>query len=314
MNKNNSVVVTIVVIIIVAIGLYFAFRKPAVDTVPDDTINTPIVKTPVPVTTTKTYTDPSNTFSFSYPDELTVKAGDATKPWRTNTTVAGKQLASVTIPSSSQPNTNFSEAILSIGSSNNSLAVKNCSTAQNGESAKGEVMINGLKTAKITLSDAGAGNFYDTTSYRFVHNSQCYSVEYTIHSTNIANYTAGTKTEFNPQTAVVVLEKMVQSFSFAPSATIQTSFEGTWTGPEGTSLAIIKTGTAYTLSFVMLDGPIKVSGVESTNGITFTRKGKSLTLVHSSGIDTGMKYLVDKKNCVAVKITTALATEGYCKD
>lgn len=315
MNKNNSVATTIIVLIILIVGIYLALKKPAVDTIPDDTTNTPVVQNPepTPTPTTKTFTDTSNTFSFTYPAALTATNGDSAKPWRTNTTVAGKQLATVTIPGSSQPNTNFSEATFTVGSSSNAAAVKNCTTPQNGERAKGTAVIDGVTYTKITLTDAGAGNYYDTTNYRNVHNSQCYAVEYTIHSTNFANYPAGTITEFDTQKVVADLESMAQSFSFAPSANPQTSFEGTWTGPEGTSLAISKTGAAYMLNFVMLDGPIKSTGTESTTGITFTRSGKTFTLTHGTGAETGMKYLVDKKNCVVIKAAGQPA-EGYCKD
>lgn len=84
---------------------------------------------------------------------------------------------------------------------------------------------------------------------------------------------------------------------------------GTWIGPEGTSLIVLKAGSGYELNFVMLDGPMKMSGMEVGNGIAFMREGTSYTLRAGSGIDTGMKWLVEKKDCVVVQ-----QSEGYCRD
>lgn len=89
---------------------------------------------------------------------------------------------------------------------------------------------------------------------------------------------------------------------------------GKWTGVEGTLLTVSKNadsidGDTYTLAFVMLDGPVTVTGRPVSDGIQFTRDGKTYTLHPGNGEDTGMKYLVDKKNCVVVE-----TGEGYCKD
>ena len=41
----------------------------------------------------------------------------------------------------------------------------------------------------------------------------------------------------------------------------------------------------------------------------FQRDGKSETISAGSGRDTGMKWLLDKKNCLIIKIG-----EGFCRD
>jgi hypothetical protein len=85
---------------------------------------------------------------------------------------------------------------------------------------------------------------------------------------------------------------------------------GTWIGPEGTLLSIVNTEEkAYTLNFTMLDGPITTSGVLQNDGILFTRSNETYTLKKGTGLETGMKWLVDKKNCVVV-----MQSEGYCRD
>ncbi len=165
-----------------------------------------------------TYVDPGKTFSFSYPKEFSFSGGDGSynQDWRVNTTTLGLLFTVVRIPKSFMPSTNFSEAKFTVGTSADPDAVKNCLVADNGSVAKaGKVTIGNTSFTEITLSDAGAGNFYETTSYRAVKNNQCYAVEYTIHSTNIGNYSPdqGIK-EFDKTKITSILEGIVQSFKF----------------------------------------------------------------------------------------------------
>lgn len=167
---------------------------------------------------TNTYTDPGKTFSFSYPKEFTLSGGDRsyTADWRENTESLGLLFTVVQIPKLFLPGTNFGDAKFTVGTSADPAALKNCLLAQNGEVIKSEkVTINDTSFTEIILSDAGAGNFYQTTSYRTVRNSQCYAIEYTVHSTNIDNYSPnqGIK-EFDQAKITSILEGMVQSFKF----------------------------------------------------------------------------------------------------
>lgn len=60
----------------------------------------------------------------------------------------------------------------------------------------------------------GAGNYYETTSYRTVYNDECYAIEYTIHSTNIDNYSPDQGiTKFDKEKITSILDAMVQSFN-----------------------------------------------------------------------------------------------------
>jgi hypothetical protein len=122
----------------------------------------------------------------------------------------------VHIPKSFLPNTNFGEAKFTVGTSVDPDAIKNCLISDNGNmGTTSEVTIGSRKFTKITFSDAGAGNFYDTASYRTVYNNQCYAIEYTIHSSNIQNYSPdqGIK-EFDKGKITSVLESISQSFKF----------------------------------------------------------------------------------------------------
>jgi len=166
----------------------------------------------------QTYTDPSKLFSFTYPSQFNLSGGDGsyTNNWQGNTQTLGMLLAFVNIPKSFMPNTNFGDSRFIVGTSSDPDAVKNCLKAENGSVVKNKkVMIGGTAFTEITLSDAGAGNYYNTTSYRTVRDNQCYAVEYTIHSMNIGNYSPdqGIKA-FDQAKIKSILETIVQSFKF----------------------------------------------------------------------------------------------------
>ena len=166
----------------------------------------------------QTYTDPSKLFSFTYPSQFNLSGGEGsyTQNWQGNTTTLGMLLALVNIPNSLMPKTNFGDSRFTVGTSSDPDAVKNCLIAENGSVVKNKkVMIGGTAFAEIALGDAGAGNYYDTTSYRTVRDGQCYAIEYTIHSMNIGNYSPdqGIKA-FDQAKIKSIFEGIVQSFKF----------------------------------------------------------------------------------------------------
>ena len=56
---------------------------------------------------------------------------------------------------------------------------------------------NGVAYSVATTSEAAAGSVYEEMVYALSGSSPCTAVRYVIHSTNIANYPAGTVQEFN---------------------------------------------------------------------------------------------------------------------
>lgn len=169
------------------------------------------------------FVDQSKTLSFSYPKEyvFTDESGTSTSTWRANTQTLGTLIAKVTIPKDSQRQTNFSEATFTIGTSKDTNAVKNCLMATNGEYASGKVEWGGSSYSVFSISDAGAGNFYDTTSYRTVLGNQCYALEYTIHSTNIGAYDPSQNiVAFDKAKVTAVLEGIARSFYFIGASTV----------------------------------------------------------------------------------------------
>ena len=168
-----------------------------------------------------TFTDTGKTFSFSYPKQYVLSGGDIgyTQDWSYLATYGdmGLILARVNIPRTFfTEKTNFGDARFTIGTSVAPGAVKNCLNFQYAKSGTmSTTTINGRQFTKIQFTDAGAGNFYETTSYRMVYNSQCYAIEYIIHSSNIYNYSPdqGVKA-FDKAKIISVLEGIVQSFKF----------------------------------------------------------------------------------------------------
>ena len=174
--------------------------------------------TSVSMNGTKNFTDQGKTFTLTYPDTFTLSGGDIgyTQDWSVGSSTLGLVLAKIATPKNMFPKTNFGDATLRVGTSSDGAALKECLTQINGQTAKATaVTINGTDFTKLTNNDAAAGNRYDTTSYRALRNSQCYTVEYTIHYANIANFSPDQGiTEFDEDAVTAKLEGIAQSFKF----------------------------------------------------------------------------------------------------
>ena len=84
---------------------------------------------------------------------------------------------------------------------------------------------------------------------------------------------------------------------------------GQWNGPEGTYLLLSKNGDHYVIKIQSLDGPAAYDGVSAGDDIQFKRDGKTETIRAGSGTQTGMKWLLGKKNCLIIR-----TGEGFCRD
>jgi hypothetical protein len=167
-------------------------------------------------------TDQNNAgWSIAYPidfDTNDVYSPVSTNDWRQGTPGGpGLQPFTLTIPRMFEPQTNFSDAKLTVGMSSNSNAIAQCLVPEMsvGQNATSTIMIGGTVFTIFHFADAGAGNYYETTSYRTVHDGQCYAVEYTIHSNQIANYPPeyGLK-PFDEIKLHDVLDRIVGTFQF----------------------------------------------------------------------------------------------------
>ncbi|MDB5254982.1 MAG: Protein of unknown function periplasmic [Candidatus Nomurabacteria bacterium] len=170
---------------------------------------------------TKTYTDQGKTFSFSYPEVFTLAGGGIgyTETWKVNSdSTLGLLFVTLKSPENYQPKTNFGDARFAVGTSSDPKAVKECLVDNSGlGSTKSKVTFNGIPYTKIVTVDAGAGNRYETDSFRTVKNGQCYAVEYTIHYAVLENFDpkSGTKA-FDQKKVHEVLDGIVGSLKFLP--------------------------------------------------------------------------------------------------
>ena len=92
------------------------------------------------------------------------------------------------------------------------------------------------------------------------------------------------------------------------AATASDKWLGKWTGPEGTFLQLAGGSVKYTVTIQNLDGPRTFLGNAVSGGIAFERDGAREVIRATSGVETGMKWLTGKSNCLTVR-----AGEGYCK-
>ncbi|HVM73577.1 MAG TPA: MliC family protein [Candidatus Paceibacterota bacterium] len=167
----------------------------------------------------KTFTDGPKTFSFSYPSDLNVSGagGGYTADWMVNATTSGMILARIVVPQSYEQGTNFGDAKFTVGTSADPSAVATCLTYNPTGGHATAATTTTLGDTPYTVfhsSDAGAGNYYDTTSYRTLHNSQCYAIEYTIHYANIKNFPKGAVKAFDEAALVSKLDLVARSFAF----------------------------------------------------------------------------------------------------
>lgn len=213
----KKTILTIVIILVLVIGFsFFFFKNQAVPT------STPQIQTasttPVAKVSTTVYNDAINKFSFSYPKELSLadKATIDSQPWEYNTTDKGNLLVRVLIPKSTQPKTNFGEASFSVGVSTDTASIKNCFLSPMGNGVNiSTLKIEGVNFTEFHYSDAGAGNFYDVTSYHTLYNGKCFVMESMVHSSNIGNYSPDQGiTEFNKDSVNKTLEDITNSFKF----------------------------------------------------------------------------------------------------
>ena len=84
---------------------------------------------------------------------------------------------------------------------------------------------------------------------------------------------------------------------------------GRWTGPEGTFLQLDAKGSGYAITLQSLDGPSQYAGTAAGDHIVFERAGATETIRASDGKGTGMKWLLEKTDCLTIR-----PGEGFCRD
>ncbi|MBP6911806.1 MAG: hypothetical protein KBB88_01220 [Candidatus Pacebacteria bacterium] len=166
----------------------------------------------------RTFTEQDRIFSFTYNPFFSVFEDEKTlsKNWKLNAEENGVLLARLDIPQSYFSDTNFSGAMLTIGQSSAEKEIRECLTTSHlGPDTSVDATIDNFPAKKYHWTDAGAGNFYETTSYHTIVDGDCFVLEYTIHSTNIGNYTSEQNIqEFNKEKITKELEEIIKNISF----------------------------------------------------------------------------------------------------
>ena len=216
--KILGIVVFAVVVILVIFFIIKGTKTNNPSPSSTDTQTSITVGTSPDTSTDLTFSDSVHHVNFQYPSDMALQSftnGSGSPSWSANSSTGGTLISDVVLDKSFEPNTNFQEVKFTVGSSTDVTAIAQCANAQNGEVAQGTTSINGVFFSKFSLGDAGAGNFYDTTSYRTIYNNECYAVEYTIHTTNIGNYDPSQGiSNYNKTPITTLLESVAQSFKF----------------------------------------------------------------------------------------------------
>lgn len=163
-----------------------------------------------------TFTDGGGEFAFSFPTNFDI-ASTPQNPgpgWSAPASTQGLVVAKLEVPREFQPGTNFADAAFTVGKSADPIAVSSCLNNLDGSAATTTAYIGEDKFTKLEFTGAGAGNLYQTTSYRILRDTFCWAVEYTIHSTNIQNYPEGEVEAFDEAAITRSLEEVARSFRF----------------------------------------------------------------------------------------------------
>ena len=84
---------------------------------------------------------------------------------------------------------------------------------------------------------------------------------------------------------------------------------GRWSGVEGTYLELARAGGGYAVTIASLDGPRTFEGTAVRDHVEFVRDGRTESIRHASGSETGMKWLARETSCLVVTV----GSEGFCR-
>ena len=74
-------------------------------------------------------------------------------------------------------------------------------------------------------------------------------------------------------------------------------------------MLLSKRDEQYVVKIQSLDGPATYEGVAAGDRIEFKREGKTESIRAGSGRETGMKWLLEKKDCLIIR-----EGEGFCRE
>lgn len=165
------------------------------------------VSTTAPVqVATSTYA--TSTFSVVYPSDFSVNANFSNTEVNPAKPIAGVQF---TIPGDMATGTNLSaDSYVSVEQLPHA---KNCTgdIYLAADVTPTTETIDGVTYSVASSSEGAAGNFYDESVFALPGSNPCTAVRYSIHSTDINNYPAGTVTQFDPSVITAAFDKIRDS-------------------------------------------------------------------------------------------------------
>ena len=100
-----------------------------------------------------------------------------------------------------------------------------------------------------------------------------------------------------------------ESAAGTSAAPVADKWLGKWNGPEGTFLQLAGGNGKYQVTIQNLDGPRIFQGIAAGDRLEFELSGVKESVRATNGVETGMKWLSEKSNCLTVRVG-----EGYCRD
>lgn len=162
---------------------------------------------------TLNYNNEDYNFSFSYPER------DVFNPVMGYQYVTNNSLARVDLPQSDFAGTNLGEASFIVGANSDNKIIDVCLKSADEESATSSIeIINGTEMKVFNGVGVGAGNIYETKSYRAVKNGVCYEATLLLHSGNIWNYTPGAVKEFDHEKFLNSLMEILNTLKISDKA------------------------------------------------------------------------------------------------
>lgn len=216
-NFGRLVVLLVVLFAAVLLWLGYTALKSGVPASSEPATNTVATSTAtiLPGIQDLTYLDKKLSFSIQYPAIATTSAADFSGYLALTQT----PLTSFVLPRSMYEGTNLVDAGVYVGASSSPEVIRSCASSSpaTGETATTSVTINDADFWVFESAGAGAGNFYETKTYRRLENGWCVELVELLHSGNIANYPAGTVTEFDKAKFQNILEAIVHTYRSIPT-------------------------------------------------------------------------------------------------
>jgi hypothetical protein len=174
--------------------------------------------TPTPVSSTDqwlTYANPTYGFEFKYPPQ---------------SQIVSQQVNSARINLPFVAGTNLREKYLSLTVIENPTLCQSPLATSSMVATSETVSVNGVSFLKQTGGDAGAGNFYDWVAYSTLHDNDCISMDFVLHSLNAGNFDPPVPV-FDAAAESGVFLQIVQTLKWAPVTSVPTSTPASLIGP-----------------------------------------------------------------------------------